>query len=541
MDSRGIRILAPPNSSACHTQLQWLLLPPPSVLPSSSTIPSAYPSFSPPQRSPSWPPQLTPLNPSSANLQVQVDCRVITEDHDRNFFVNGSSTAGDDEDTNAEGDYESSKPSTANASAERPHSASPVSPRGLGSASAPLNPSSMNIEAQGDCRVISEDHNRNFFANGSSTAGDDEDTNAEGDYKLSKPSTTNASTERPCSASPVSPRGLGSASAPLNPSSMNIEAQGDCRVTSEDHDRNFFVNGSSIPGDDEDTDADGDYESSKPSTTNASTKRRRSASPFSPRGLGSAENPINVEEIASLFEPIVIREYVWALLLHLAHADNTLQVKKEEISLPLEANPPFKGNKSYTVFNVTGVPRSFTPSFHVRHKRIPVFLLLNFFAKFQVYHDQFHQIFDRVEAFYDHGQPLHIARPDDSVIKSFTYDAWTALTPVQMQQELSKKNVIVTGWPLKEKLSFNEEGLRKVAGTQSRQISINGEIDVTNSCLDCSLTCLFCRLFHQASWQQLPSNSCERPCERSMGQSPSIRENPECFRPSIIRWQHRAH
>ena len=446
MDSRGIRILAPPNSSACHTQPQRLLLPPPSVLPSSSTIPSAYPSFSPPQRSPSWPPQSTPLNPSSVNLQAQADCRVISEDHDRNFFANGSSTAGDDEDT-----------------------------------------------------------------------------------------------ERPRSASPVSPRGLGSASTPLNPSSMNIEAQGDCRVISEDHDRSFFANGSSIPGDDEDTDADGDYESSKPSTTNASTKRRRSASPFSPRGLGSAENPINVEEIASLFEPIVIREYVWVLLLHLAHADNTLQVKKEEISLPLEANPPFKGNKSYTVFNVTGVPRSFTPSFHVRHKRIPVFLLLNSFAKFQVYHDRFRQIFDRVEAFYDHGQPLHIARPDDSVIKSFTYDAWKALTPVQMQQELSKKNIIVTGWPLKEKLSFNEEGLRKVAGTQSRQISINGEIDVTNSCLDCSLTCLFCRLFHQASWQQLPSNSCERPCERSMGQSPSVRENPECFRPSIIRWQHGAH
>jgi hypothetical protein len=45
-----------------------------------------------------------------------------------------------------------------------------------------------------------------------------------------------------------------------------------------------------------------------------------------------------------------------------------------------------------------------------------------------------------------------------------------------MQQELSKKNVIVTGWPLKEKVSFNEDGLRKVAGTQSRQISINGNI-----------------------------------------------------------------
>ncbi|KAF8805215.1 hypothetical protein BYT27DRAFT_7040546, partial [Phlegmacium glaucopus] len=58
-------------------------------------------------------------------------------------------------------------------------------------------------------------------------------------------------------------------------------------------------------------------------------------------------------------------------------------------------------------------------------------------------------------------------------IKSFTYAAWKALTPVQMQQELRKKNVIVTGWPLKEKIFLNEDGLRKVAGTQSQQISIN--------------------------------------------------------------------
>jgi hypothetical protein len=98
---------------------------------------------------------------------------------------------------------------------------------------------------------------------------------------------------------------------------------------------------------------------------------------------------------------------------------------------------------------------------------------MNFF-KFNVYHERFCQFFDRIEAFYDHGQPLHIARPEDSIIKSFTYTAWNGLTTVQMQQELSKKNIIVTGWPRKEKISFDESGLRKVAGTQSRQISING-------------------------------------------------------------------
>jgi hypothetical protein len=52
--------------------------------------------------------------------------------------------------------------------------------------------------------------------------------------------------------------------------------------------------------------------------------------------------------------------------------------------------------------------------------------------------------------------------------------AWNGLTPIQKQQELMNKNIIVTGWPLNKEISFSESGLRKIAGTHSRQISING-------------------------------------------------------------------
>jgi hypothetical protein len=162
-----------------------------------------------------------------------------------------------------------------------------------------------------------------------------------------------------------------------------------------------------------------------------------------------------------------------------AYAENTLQVKKEEISLPLETDPPvIKGNRSYTIFDVTGKPESLTPSFHVSQLKLSIFWSMIFFIKFNVYHERFRQFFDRIEALYDHDQPLHIARPADSIIRSFTYAAWNELTPVQMQLELKKKNVVVTGWPLKENILFDEYGLRKVAGTQSRQISINGKISL---------------------------------------------------------------
>ena len=84
------------------------------------------------------------------------------------------------------------------------------------------------------------------------------------------------------------------------------------------------------------------------------------------------------------------------------------------------------------------------------------------------------------------------------MIKVFTYEAWKALTPVQMQQELRKKNIIVSGWPLQKRVSFNEDGLRKVAGAKSKQISINGN---TYSLDNLYTHCLFFRLFHQALQQ----------------------------------------
>ena len=75
-----------------------------------------------------------------------------------------------------------------------------------------------------------------------------------------------------------------------------------------------------------------------------------------------------------------------------------------------------------------------------------------------------------------------------------------------MQEELRKKNVIVTRWPLKEKISFDEEFLRKVAGTQSQKISINSNIYIINYCCDHSLDVL-CAYFADYSIKP-PGNGC---------------------------------
>ena len=60
----------------------------------------------------------------------------------------------------------------------------------------------------------------------------------------------------------------------------------------------------------------------RPTRGNApSNKRNR---PPSPKAPGSKENSIDVEKVGSLFEPIVIREYVWENIVQFAYADNIL-------------------------------------------------------------------------------------------------------------------------------------------------------------------------------------------------------------------------
>jgi len=106
--------------------------------------------------------------------------------------------------------------------------------------------------------------------------------------------------------------------------------------------------------------------SRNPNSLTKATKRHRSSSPIHRKKLGSMENPIDVDSIASLFEPMVIKEYVCIFFFRFAYAEYTLQLKKETISLSLEMNPPIiKGDKSYTVFDVEGNSELFTPSFHV--------------------------------------------------------------------------------------------------------------------------------------------------------------------------------
>lgn len=88
---------------------------------------------------------------------------------------------------------------------------------------------------------------------------------------------------------------------------------------SEGHsNRNSIKGNENSPEDD-----DGDMTSQETphlSITDTSTKRHRSLSPIHHQKLGSMENPIDVDGIASLFEPKVIKEYVCKFFIHSVYA-----------------------------------------------------------------------------------------------------------------------------------------------------------------------------------------------------------------------------
>ncbi len=67
-----------------------------------------------------------------------------------------------------------------------------------------------------------------------------------------------------------------------------------------------------------------------------------------------------------------------------------------------------------------------------------------------------------------------------------------------MQHEQSAKNIVISGWPSKNNILFDEDGLRKIAGTQSRQISINGNVLLPLFYDDSQPVIVPHRLFYQA-------------------------------------------
>lgn len=81
---------------------------------------------------------------------------------------------------------------------------------------------------------------------------------------------------------------------------------------------------------------------------------------------------------------------------------------------------------------------------------------------------------DRVSELHVDGLPLHVVRPEESIIKCIPSSKWKLMSDAEKRKEKEKKTVVVTKVDLEEKLAFDEDGIVKVAGIMSRQISING-------------------------------------------------------------------
>lgn len=73
------------------------------------------------------------------------------------------------------------------------------------------------------------------------------------------------------------------------------------------------------------------------------------------------------------------------------------------------------------------------------------------------------------------GLPLYRVRGGRSVISTFTYVEWTEMSESDRQTMIAHQNVVVSGWPIEDPVSFDEDGLRTILGPPQRKISIQGK------------------------------------------------------------------
>jgi len=81
------------------------------------------------------------------------------------------------------------------------------------------------------------------------------------------------------------------------------------------------------------------------------------------------------------------------------------------------------------------------------------------------------EFFDRIEAGYLDGKPLHIADPEISRFDIISFVDFQAMSPRQIQDRLRHKNVVVTGSP-HPNMTF-DEGLRTLSPLD-RKVPIQG-------------------------------------------------------------------
>ena len=82
------------------------------------------------------------------------------------------------------------------------------------------------------------------------------------------------------------------------------------------------------------------------------------------------------------------------------------------------------------------------------------------------------EFFDRVEATYHDGKPLHIVNPEMSAFDIIPYAEFRAMSPSQIQERLRFKHILLTGCP-HPNMQFDEAGLRTLCSLDS-PVSIQG-------------------------------------------------------------------
>jgi len=200
-------------------------------------------------------------------------------------------------------------------------------------------------------------------------------------------------------------------------------------------------------------------------------------------GGESADNPIDVDLYASLWQPVGLKEFVRAIIFSCQRYILTSFVKVEgdEITFKMGKIPrKMPSEKPMRAFDAEGNQVTFTPCFHVCPPLYTTLMAYMLILQHNVYNTRVTQFFERIEAGYVDGKPLHIVAMERSAFEIVQYENFQKMAHRELQDLLRRKIVVLTEVPHDSTMAFDERGLRTLSPLKSR-VSIQGMCYAGNS------------------------------------------------------------
>ncbi|PPQ76292.1 LOW QUALITY PROTEIN: hypothetical protein CVT26_009706 [Gymnopilus dilepis] len=180
--------------------------------------------------------------------------------------------------------------------------------------------------------------------------------------------------------------------------------------------------------------------------SNRSGAARKAQRSFLATDRHAFDQPIDIETLPSLFEPVTVQESY---------------VIGEPVSFSSTPVHRLSCGMDMIAYDADGNEWPFKPEFHLTYEIMFSRFVMRL-PQHEIHVDRFKQFYARIQAGYIDGVPLFLKYPQLSCIKILSWTIFNQFSTSQLS-EIMAKHVLVTGCPFSEGTRFDKKGLRALA------------------------------------------------------------------------------